>query len=168
MVANTLIYGILSAATIIIMFSLILPIMRRFSVQLTGTHWAGEYDLWTAYYFYFIAPFLRAFVMKKNHSEEFKTLWTVNRINRLPLVFTILVRIIIALIFIFYICNYLSHFTNALIIVIAIGLLTLMILSRSMKHRSIQLERLFVQNLRSREIAAQVRGSRRPLFEDIY
>ena len=164
MVANTLIYGILSAATIIIMFSLILPIMRRFSVQLTGTHWAGNMicGLLTIL---FIAPFLRAFVMKKNHSEEFKTLWTVNRINRLPLVFTILVRIIIALIFIFYICNYLSHFTNALIIVIAIGLLTLMILSRSMKHRSIQLERLFVQNLRSREIAAQVRGSRRPLFE---
>ena len=97
--------------------------MRRFSVQLTGTHWAGNMicGLLTIL---FIAPFLRAFVMKKNHSEEFKTLWTVNRINRLPLVFTILVRIIIALIFIFYICNYLSHFTNALIIVIAIGLLS--------------------------------------------
>ena len=164
MIANTLIYGILSAATITIMFSLALPIMRRLSVQITGTHWTGNVvcGLLTVL---LIAPFLRAFVMKKNHSEEFKTLWTVNRMNRLPLVFTILVRIIIALTFIFYICNYLTRFTNALMIVIAIGLLALMILSRSMKQRSIRLERLFVQNLRSREIAAQVRGNRKPLFE---
>ena len=164
MIANTLIYGILSAATITIMFSLALPIMRRLSVQTTGTHWTGNVvcGLLTVL---LIAPFLRAFVMKKNHSEEFKTLWTVNRMNRLPLVFTILVRIIIALTFIFYICNYLTRFTNALMIVIAIGLLALMILSRSMKQRSIRLERLFVQNLRSREIAAQVRGNRKPLFE---
>ena len=164
MIANTLIYGILSAATITIMFSLALPIMRRLSVQITGTHWTGNVvcGLLTVL---LIAPFLRAFVMKKNHSEEFKTLWTVNRMNRLPLVFTILVRIVIALTFIFYICNYLTRFTNALMIVIAIGLLALMILSRSMKQRSIRLERLFVQNLRSREIAAQVRGNRKPLFE---
>ena len=164
MIANTLIYGILSAATITIMFSLALPIMRRLSVQITGTHWTGNVvcGLLTVL---LIAPFLRAFVMKKNHSEEFKTLWTVNRMNRLPLVFTILVRIVIALTFIFYICNYLTRFTTALMIVIAIGLLALMILSRSMKQRSIRLERLFVQNLRSREIAAQVRGNRKPLFE---
>ena len=103
--------------------------------------------------------------MKKNHSEEFKTLWTRHRTNRLPLVFTVLVRMFIALMFIFYICNYLTRFKNALLIVIAIGLLTLMILSRSMKHRSITLERLFVQNLRSREIAAQVNGQRKPRFE---
>ena len=50
-------------------------------------------------------------------------------------------------------------------IVIAIGMLTLMILSRGMKQRSIRLERLFIQNLRSREIAAQVHGRRKPLFE---
>ena len=85
MIANTLIYGILSAATITIMFSLALPIMRRLSVQITGTHWTGNV-VCGRLPFSLIAPFLRAFVMKKNHSEEFKTLWTVNRMNRLPLV----------------------------------------------------------------------------------
>ena len=35
-----------------------------------------------------------------------------------------------------------------------------------MKKRSIALERLFVQNLRSREIEAQVQGKRRPLYGD--
>ncbi len=164
MATNTLIYGILSAATIAIMFSLVLPVMRHLSVELTGNHWAGN-AVCGLLTILLIAPFLRAFVMKKNHSEEFKTLWTQNRINRLPLLFTILVRMVVALAFIFYICNYLTRFTNALMIVIAIGVLTLMILSRGMKRRSIRLERLFVQNLRSREIAAQVRGSRKPLFE---
>ncbi|ERJ70877.1 TrkA protein [Prevotella disiens JCM 6334 = ATCC 29426] len=164
MVANTVVYSILSAATIIIMFSIVLPILRRLSIEITGEHWVGNAicGLLTTL---LIAPFLRAFVMKKNHSEEFKTLWTRHRTNRLPLVFTVLVRMFIALMFIFYICNYLTRFKNALLIVIAIGLLTLMILSRSMKHRSITLERLFVQNLRSREIAAQVNGQRKPRFE---
>ena len=40
-----------------------------------------------------------------------------------------------------------------------------MIMSRSLKHRSIRLERLFVQNLRSRDIEAQVHGKKKPLFE---
>ena len=151
MVANTVVYSILSAATITIMFSIALPILRTFSIEITGEHWAvnAVCGLLTTL---LIAPFLRAFVMKKNHSEEFKTLWTRHRMNRLPLVFTILVRMVIALMFIFYICNYLTRFKNAFLIVIAIGLLALMILSRSMKHRS-------------REIAAQVNGQRKPRFE---
>ena len=39
------------------------------------------------------------------------------------------------------------------------------IFSRWIKHRSITLERLFIQNLRSREIEAQVHGKKRPLYE---
>ena len=41
-----------------------------------------------------------------------------------------------------------------------------MVLSRKLKHSSIRLERRFIQNLHSRDIAAQVTGQRRPLFED--
>ena len=103
--------------------------------------------------------------MKNNHSEEFKALWTERRINRLPLTFTVLVRVAIAASFLFYICNYLARFQNAIVITLALIMLTLMVLSRGLKHRSIRLERLFVQNLRSRDIAAQVKGYRRPLFE---
>jgi len=40
-----------------------------------------------------------------------------------------------------------------------------MILSRSLKHQSIVLERLFIQNLRGRDIEAQVKGKKRPLYE---
>ncbi len=103
--------------------------------------------------------------MKKNHSEEFKQLWNENKMNRAPLVATIIVRFVIAMMFVFYIGNYLTRFTNALIIVIAIVLVVLMILSRQLKKRSIRMERMFMLNLRSRDIKAQVYGHKRPLYE---
>lgn len=165
MLLNTLVYGILSSAVIAIMFSTVLPVCRLFSVEWTGSHWAGNAVcgfLTVA----FVSPFLRSIVMKQNHSEAFKALWTGRRINRLPLIATILARVVIAVSFIFYICNYLTRFQNALMIAIAVGILVLMILSRRLKKRSITLERLFIQNLRSRDINAQLQGKKKPLFAD--
>lgn len=164
MVVNTLIYGILSIAVIALMFSFALPFCRELSTELTGSHWAGNAVCGIATVL-MIAPFLRAFMMKKNHSEEFKTLWTERRTNRPPLVFTVLVRLAIAAAYIFYIANYLTRFADALLITIAFGTIVLMVLSRSLKKRSIRLERLFVQNLRSREIQAEALGRKRPLYE---
>lgn len=163
MIFNTLIYGILSAAVIAIMFSAALPICRNLSIKWTGSHWIGN-AVCGFLTILFIAPFLRSIVMKQNHSEAFKALWTDRRINRLPLTATILARVLIALSFIFYICNYLTRFKNALMIAVAIGLLILMLLSRWLKKRSITLERLFIQNLRSRDIEAQKQGKKKPLF----
>lgn len=163
MIFNTLIYGILSAAVIAIMFSAALPICRNLSIKWTGSHWIGN-AVCGFLTILFIAPFLRSIVMKQNHSEAFKALWTDHRINRLPLTATILARVVIALSFIFYICNYLTRFKNALMIAVAIGLLILMLLSRWLKKRSITLERLFIQNLQSRDIEAQKQGKKKPLF----
>lgn len=160
---NVVIYSILSAAVVAIMLSLFLPFMRRLLPGWELHWWAnGITGILTVA---MISPFLRSMIMKKNHSEEFKALWTESRLNRLPLIFTVLVRVAIGAGFIFYICNYLSRFKNALIITIALVVILLMALSRRLKHRSIRLERLFVQNLRSRDIEAQVSGKRRPLFE---
>ena len=163
MIFNTLIYGILSAAVIAIMFSAALPICRNLSIKWTGSHWLGN-AVCGFLTILFIAPFLRSIVMKQNHSEAFKALWTDRRINRLPLTATILARVLIALSFIFYVCNYLTRFKNALMIAVAVGLLILMLLSRWLKKRSITLERLFIQNLQSRDIEAQKQGKKKPLF----
>lgn len=161
MVVNTIIYSILSITVVALMLTFFLPFIRHL---LPGWHWTANFicGLLTIL---LIAPFLRAMVMKKNHSEEFKSLWAESRINHLPLIFTIIVRVVIASSFVFYVCNYLSRFANALIIAIAVAVVLLMILSRSLKHSSIRLERMFVQNLRSRDIDAQVRGRKRPLYE---
>jgi CPA2 family monovalent cation:H+ antiporter-2 len=102
--------------------------------------------------------------MKKNHSEEFKELWAESGFNRLPLIFTIIVRTIIAGSFVFYICNYLSRFTDALMISIALVLVVLMTLSHKLKKGSISMEQMFMNNLRSREIEAQVMGKKKPLY----
>jgi len=161
---NTLVYSILSSATIAVMFTFVLPFFRRI---LPGweLHWYanGVTGVLTVL---IIAPFLRAMVMKKNRSPEFRALWAESNRNRLPLIFTILVRAIIAIAFIFYICNYLSRITNALMITIGVLVILLIVFSRWVKHRSITLERLFVQNLRSRDIAAEVHGKKRPLYAD--
>ena len=164
MTINTVVYSILTSAAIAVMFTFVLPFVRGL---LPGweLHWYanGVTGVLTVLV---IAPFLRAMVMKKNRSPEFRALWAESNRNRLPLLFTILVRAVIAISFIFYICNYLGRLTNALMITIGVIVILLIIFSRWVKHRSITLERLFVQNLRSRDIAAQVYGKKRPLYAD--
>ena len=159
MLRVTVIYAILSGAAIALMFTFFLPFIRH-----VLPHWWANAVCGLATLL-IIAPFLRAIVMKKNHSEEFKALWAESVYNRFPLVFTILVRLAVASAFVFYICNYLTRFTNALMISIALAAVALMIISRSLKRRSIKMERMFLQNLRSREIAAEVMGRKRPLYE---
>lgn len=161
MSVNTLIYSILCVAVTTLMLTFFLPFIRK---AMPGWHWTANAicGLLTVLA---MSPFLRAMVMKKNHSPEFKALWTESNVNHLPLIFTIIVRVVIACAFVFYVCNYLSRFTNALMITIALALVIMMILSRGLKKSSIRLERMFVQNLRSRDIEAQVSGRKRPLFE---
>lgn len=157
----TIVYSILSTATIAIMLYFALPFIRSL---MPGMHWWAN-GICGVLTITFIAPFLRAMIMKKNHSEEFKSLWGESRSNRLPLLVTILVRLMIASAFVFYVCNYLTRFTNALMLTIVVAIVSLMILSKRLKRQSIIMERMFVQNLRSRDIEQQVLGLKRPLYE---
>ena len=161
MLVNTVIYSILSVAVIVMMLTFFLPFIQSL---MPDWRWVANFvcGLLTIV---LIGPFLRAMIMKKNHSEEFKALWSESRLNHLPLLFTLIVRIVIAAAYIFYVCNYLSHFAPALLISIALVVVVVMILSRRLKNSSIRMERLFIQNLRSRDIEAQVRGRKRPLYE---
>ena len=159
MFINTGVYSILSAAVIAVMLTFFLPFVRRLMPLFWGNLVCGLVTV------SLISPFLRAIVVKKNHSEEFKALWTESRLNRFPLMFTVVVRLAIAVAFVFYVCHSLTDFSNAIILSIGVAMVGLMLLSRRLKHRSITLERMFVLNLRSRDIEAQVHGRRRPLYE---
>ena len=163
MAINTIVYSILTSAAIAIMFTFALPFFRQL---LPGQelHWYAN-GITGVLTILIIAPFLRAMVMKKNRSPEYRALWAESNRNRLPLLFTILVRAVIAVAFIFYICHYLSRFSNAIMITIGIVVVLMVVLSRRIKNRSIRMERLFIMNLRSREIEAQVHGKKRPLYE---
>lgn len=163
MLINTVAYSILTAAVIALMFTFVLPFTRSLFPG-WKLHWYANAIIGILT-LVLIAPFLRAIIMKKNHSNEWKRLWVESSINRIPLLFTIVVRFVIALAFIFYICNYLTRFTDALMIIIGIAVVSLMIASRWTKKRSIKMERLFIHNLRSRDIMAQVNGEKKPLYE---
>ena len=170
---NTVVYSILTMAVIALMFAFVQPLLTDFIFQSPLNVQQSPFTLRHIIFntviglltILMISPFLRAMVMKKNHSEEFKALWTENGRNRLPLLFTILVRVAIAVAFVFSVCNHLSHFTPAILITLGIVVVALMILSRSIKRNSIRLERLFLNNLRSRDIKAQVSGRKKPLYE---
>ena len=164
MVRSTVIYAILSTATIAVMFSLVLPWTEGIVPQDSSS----QLILHIAFMIVtiaVIAPFLRGMVMKKNRSDEFKSLWNENAYNRIPLLLTVIVRFVIAISFVFYVCYSLTHFTGAILICIATVIVVLMVFSRKLKHRSIALERMFMENLRSREIKAEVSGQKKPLYE---
>ena len=163
MALNTIVYSILASATIAVMFTFVLPFMQKLLPGWT-LHWYANAATGVLTVL-FISPFLRAMVMKKNRSEEWKKLWAESNRNHLPLLATVLGRVIVAVAFIFYICNYLSRFSNAVMITLGVVIVAFIIVSRTIKRRSILLERLFVNNLRSRDIEAQVQGKKRPLYE---
>lgn len=151
-------YSILCVAVIILSLGFLLPFCRNMF-----THWYGN-ALCGILTIICISPFLRAIVMRKNHSEEFRQLWKEKAANRFPLLFTIVVRFVLACCFVFYIINFLSPYSSLLHAGLAFLLVVGMLLSRYLKRRSILLERIFLQNLRSRDLQAEVHGKVKPLY----
>lgn len=158
MLINTVIYTILLVAITYIMLTFFLLFARG----ILPHWWANGVTGLIA--IICLAPFMRAIVMKKNHSEEWQQLWNMSALNRLPLISTIVARSALCLAFLFYICNYLARFANAIVICLGILVIVAIVLSRFVKQRSIRLERMFMNNLRSRDVAAQVKGAKLPSY----
>ena len=157
---NVLVYSILSSAVITLMFMFFHPFISRAVPQ----SWYAN-GITAFITVLLISPFLRAMVVKKNRSEEWKSLWAESNRNRLPLIFTFLVRLVIAVEFVFYILQHLFHFGSAIVFTLGLVAMSFIVFSRMIKRNSIRLERLFINNLRSRDIEAQVSGRKRPLYE---
>lgn len=151
-----LVYSILSIAVITLSFQFVIPLFRN-SVP---DFWASL--LGAIFTILCISPFLRAIMIKKNHSIEFMTLWNDSRFNRAPLVSTIILRIIIAVGFVMFIIADLFKASVGLLLGIASVAVFLMIFSRRLKKHSILLERTFIQNLRSRDMYAEYLGQKKP------
>lgn len=152
------VYSILSIAVIVLSFQFMMPIfyasLPRFWASLLGV----------VFTVVCISPFLRAMVVKKNHSVEFEALWAGSRINRAPLVATLLLRVMIAVGFVMFIIASLFKASVGLLLGVAFLLVCLMIYSRRLKKQSILLERTFIQNLRSRDIQAAYLGKQKPEY----
>jgi CPA2 family monovalent cation:H+ antiporter-2 len=152
------VYTIVSLAVIMITFHFVNPFILHLFPGVWGRFISAILTIIC------VSPFLRAIMMKKNHSIEFVTLWEDNRYNRGPLVSTIFVRILLAGMMLMYI---IYHYFRAPIGVV--GGLTLIVLaamslSRGLKRRSILIERTFFQNLRQRDIRDEFLGRKKPAY----
>lgn len=118
-----LVYAVLAIAVTALCLHLIVPLVMQL-----GDFWGRL--LGAVITIGAVAPFLRALIMKKNHSEEFRALWRDSRFNHAPLISVILLRIVIAISFVVYIIKDLYQASVALVVAIAIVVVTGMIVSR--------------------------------------
>ena len=102
--------------------------------------------------------------MRKNHSEEYKSLWLAGKRNRPLLTLTIIVRFMWASFITYYIINYLSPFSSIIHFGVAMLLVALMLYSRKVKTYSIMLDHTFMEILRARDLQAEMHGRVKPLY----
>ena len=153
------IYMVLCIAVILLSFQFVIPLFR----MVLPEFWAKLLDV--IFMVVCVSPFLRAIVMKKNHSIEFQALWHDNRFNRAPLLATILVRMILAVGVVVFIIKSLFEISILMAIGLAVVLVVLMVISRRLKKHSIVMERTFMQNLNIRETHDEFKGKKRPKYE---
>lgn len=163
LISGVSIYLTLSIAIILLAFGFLLPFSRA-----TFGHWIGN-SVCGVLTILLVAPFLRAIVMRKNHSEAWKILYRKGWINRIGLWSSLLMRFGLATGLVLYVINFLSPlpspwrypihtFISALIV-------DCMTASRAVKYASILMERTFVKNLRSRDVRVQIEANgKRPAY----
>lgn len=158
LVRITVVYSIVSVAIVALAFRLFVPLCRNWLPGVWGSLLAAFVIILC------IAPFLRAIMIKKNHSVEFVTLWNESRGNRAPLLATIILRVLLAISFVMFVIAGLFKISVGLVFGVALLLVFLMILSRQLKRQSILIERTFFQNLRYRDMRAEYLGEKKPEY----
>ena len=111
-----------------------------------------------------ISPFLQALIMKKNNSPEFKALWNDNRINHAPLISVFVLRVVIGIAAVIYAIKSFFPMSAALLIGLAIVIVAVIISSRAFMKQSLQLEKTFEENLRSKDMHQEYHGEKRPEY----
>ena len=152
------VYSIVSISVITLSFRFVVPLLREHLPGIWGPLAGAVFTILC------ISPFLRAIMVKKNHSVEFITLWNDNRVNRGPLVSTVVFRVAVSVLFVMFVITRLFKASVGLMFGVALLLVILMILSRQLKKQSILIERKFFQNLRSRDIRAEYLGEKKPAY----
>ena len=153
-----LIYGILCVAICILGFQLLLPLAEKW-IPGIWSHVVVAVVILAA-----LAPFLRAIMVKKNRSEEFKTLWEASPANRAPLAASVVLRLAMAMGFIFYVLARLFHVSILILLLLAVAVVAYLMFSRLTKKQSRRIEETFLSNLRSRELREEYLGQKKPEY----
>ena len=142
-------YTTLCVAAVGISFASLLPASRGVLGHWPGNVVCGLLTILVA------SPFLRAIVMRKNHSEEWKSIAQRGRLARVGLWSTFAVRYLLAAAVVYYVLDFLSPFWWPFHVAASLLIVAAMVASRSVKWVSIKMERTFMQNLKIREVSAR-------------
>lgn len=149
-----LIYGVLCIAIVTLMLSFVEPLLNR----LLPSPW--NHLTVALLTIVVLSPFLRALMLKRNHSEAFQALWDDNRFNRAPLVAVQLLRIAFGAILVGYVLGHTVHWSGALGMLVVAAAICIIIANRSLKKQGQLLEQTFTENLNQRERQAAERSGR--------
>lgn len=158
MLQQIIIFSIISISIITLSFRFLLPFTRSVLPHWWANAVCGIITLAC------ISPFLRAILARGHRSSLFLALWRENRYNRLPLIFTLVVRSVVVCLFVFYIIRYLVPFADPLLLMLAVIMVAAIYLSHRLKKNSIRMERVFMDNLRSRELYNERMGKAQPQY----
>ncbi len=142
-------YTTLCVAAVGISFASLLPASRGVLGHWPGNVVCGVLTILVA------SPFLRAIVMRKNHSEEWKSIARRGRLARVGLWSTFAVRYLLAAAVVYYVLDFLSPFWWPFHVAASLLIVAGMVASRGVKWVSIKMERTFMQNLKIREVSAR-------------
>jgi CPA2 family monovalent cation:H+ antiporter-2 len=106
-----------------------------------------------------MAPFLRAIMMKKNRSTEFKNLWGDNRFNRGALISLIAFRFGLCMVLVLMVLIPLFPRLTALMAIIGLIVITLIIFSQGFKAQSRKMEARFLENLNYKQLMEEKRAA---------
>ena len=144
LITKTVIYYILCITIAFFFLQYGVPIIQQYLPGLNGNLIAAGIIL------AIIAPFLRIIIIQDD-SEEFNRLWKVNEVNRGPLIFTIIIRILLCTGLIMYILLKLFYTHWVIAFVLALTILFLFLVSRRLRSRTERIERRFKENLNEKE-----------------
>ncbi|MBQ2506940.1 MAG: cation:proton antiporter [Bacteroidaceae bacterium] len=155
---NTGVYLILSIAVVLIMEHGLYPFLSKVFPASIVSYVTCLLSL------LLVSPFLRLLVVKKNNSAEFIQLWHSSRMNRLPLVFTVVFRFLLAMVVVSYIITYYINLSTGLLLLLAFLAIGAILASKKLKAGTQEMEKTFNENLRSRDIRAEYQGIKQPKF----
>jgi len=154
----TVVYSIICLAIILLGTNFLEPLLK----DLIPGVWADIVAV--AVMILLMSPFLRSIMIKKNRSEEYNALWEESKANRPALIASIAVRMVIALMFVFYVLAKYFHLSVGLVVVLACGIIFLMIMNKRIKKQSIMIEKTFLNNLRAKDIRSEYLGQKKPQY----
>lgn len=110
-----------------------------------------------------LSPFLYALIMKNKHSRELLDFFKNNRYYRAMLISLFILRIVIAMVFVIVVVSHFYHLLTAILVTVVIATIFILSIKRT-KRLFKELERVFIENLNSREINDMHNGRKKPKY----